>query len=211
MEQEKEINARESIVLINEMIERAQSNFRKGSGNSMIFWGCAVSITAILVFILLQVLDKPYLAFHGWWLMAPAFVLESLIRKKQPEAHAKTHIDTIISMTWSSCLFFILLFLAVVFAFALILDDWHVYLLITPVILLALGMSQFVTAKAFRFRYYMYGAMTLWVGALLCVAVTLLTRSVSYQFLVLALCMIFGFVITGILQNKNAAEKCSNP
>src|SRR5690606_33517078 len=101
MEQEKEINARESIVLINEMIERAQSNFRKGSGNSMIFWGCAVSITAILVFILLQVLDKPYLAFHGWWLMAPAFVLESLIRKKQPEAHVKTHIDTIISMTWS--------------------------------------------------------------------------------------------------------------
>src|SRR5690606_20225786 len=149
--------------------------------------------TAILVFILLQVLDKPYLAFHGWWLMVPAFVLESLIRKRQPEAHAKTHIDTIISMTWSSCLFFILLFLAVVFAFALILDNWHVYLLITPVILLALGMSQFVTAKAFRFRYYMYGAMTLWIGALLCVAATLLTRSVSYQFLVLALCMVFGF------------------
>lgn len=187
------------------MINQARNNFRKGSGNQMIFWGCATAFTSLLVFVLLKILPNPNQAFWAWWILAACSIVNYFIERKQPQL-VKTQIDTIISSAWKGYMLFCVMFLAIVFAFGIAMRDAHVFVIITPVILSAIGMAEFVTAKACRFGWYLFGAITMWIGALLCVVITVLTSSVDYQFIILAACMLIGFVATGVLQNKKATQ-----
>ncbi|GHT77179.1 hypothetical protein AGMMS50262_17530 [Bacteroidia bacterium] len=203
---ETKLTEQESLAVINEMIDRARNNFRKGSGNSMIYWGCWCAFSALLVFILLKTLSNPTQAFWAWWLMALAGVIDFFIqRKKKKEILVRTQIDNIIDSVWRSYLFFCCLFLGIIFAFGIVLNDGYIFWLITPVILSAVGMGEFITAKAYRFKWYLYGAIVMWTGAALCVAITLwTTHSVFFQFLILAACMLLGFVLPGYLLNKKS-------
>jgi hypothetical protein len=204
---ETKFSEQESLAVISEMIEQARNNFQKGAGNMMIFWGCSVSFTSLLVFILLNTLENPNQAFWAWWIMAVCGVVAHFIERRQErKLLVKTQIDTIINSVWSGYLLFCLLFLAIVFAFGILMHYVNIFVIITPVILSAVGMAEFITAKACRFRWYLFGAITMWAGALLCVVIMLLTKSIDYQFVIMAVCMLIGFVLTGILQNKKAEE-----
>ena len=55
---ETKFTEQESLVIINEMINRTRNNIQKGSANSMIYNGYAVAFTAILNFILLLLLPE---------------------------------------------------------------------------------------------------------------------------------------------------------
>jgi MFS family permease len=207
METKTNFSEKESMAIIAEMIERARNNFRKGSGNSMIFWGCSAAFTSLLVFVLLKTLDKPVWAFWAWCLMGVCGVIDFFIKRKQEKnLLVKTHIDVILSTIWRGYVLFVWLFLAIVFAFGMATNDDNIFALITPVILLAVGMAEFVTAKTCRFKWYLYGAIVMWTGAVVCVGLTLLANSVDYQFIVLAVCMLVGFTVTGILQNKKSEK-----
>ena len=208
---ETKFTEQESLSLINEMIKQARNNFQKGSGNSMIFHGLLVSVIAILNVVLAFVFKKlnidPNLTFWIWCLMIPAIYIGQLIDKKiERESIVKTHLDSIMSTTWNGFMISICLFLMVIFSIGFGRNFFYLFYLINPVILLLIGLAEFVSAKTYRFRPYLYGAVLMWIGTLVCTAMIWTSETVTYQLLILALCMFFGFVIPGYQLNKSAKE-----
>ena len=208
---ETKLTEQESLAIISEMIKQARNNLQKGSGNAMIFSGLLVSVTAILNVILAVILSKmninPNYSFWIWCLMIPGFYIKSLIDKKvNRKSMVKTHIDTIIAAIWKGYVYSIGALLAVIFVIGFGKNFYEVFYLINPIILILVGLAEFVTAKACRFKPYFYGAIIMWLGALVCTASMWLWEPVIIQFFILAVCMIFGFVIPGYQLNKLAKE-----
>ncbi|MDR3253220.1 MAG: hypothetical protein LBT35_06645 [Tannerella sp.] len=210
---ESKLSEQESIAVINEMIDRVQNNIRKGSGNSMIYWGYAVAFTAMLNFILLffpagaggAFFDGAW-AFHVWWLMLPfAAISFRLEWKRNKEAIVKTHLDSIIKSIWHGFTISYMVVLGVIFSLCLYENTWWLCFFIPPVVLVLTGFGNYVTAQVSRFKPFKYGAFCMFVGAVICAAPAIIEELPSrYQFLVLAVSMILGFVIPGTMLNKKA-------
>lgn len=206
---ETKFTEEQSLTLISEMIEQARNNFQKGAGTAFIFNGCAVAFTALFNVALIFLLPNPYFSFWIWLLMIPFSITESLITKKRrKQAMVKTHIDTIISMTWRAFGNAVIILLILVFGYAIAMKDPRIYMLITPVILTMCGIAEFVTAKACRYKPILVGAYIMWVGALCCLAAYILWHPWSgiSHFIILAICMILGFVIPGYKLNQLGKE-----
>jgi hypothetical protein len=96
-------------------------------------------------------------------------------------------------------------------AFNNMTQNWNAAFLITPVIMTTLGMSEYITACACRARRMKWIAIILWTGAILCL-VPVQWKNVDGHYvgsfyqgsqqLIMAACMIAGFVIPGHAINR---------
>jgi hypothetical protein len=203
---ETNFNERDSLRVINEMITQAQNNFRIGAADPSIFCGYFVAATAILNFILLYTLENPMSSFHVWWLMVPMIFISRLIgRSNAKKAGVRTHIDKIVSAIWTAFPISAAFFLLVVFLANHYFQTYHFSLIITPIILILNGMAQFGTAKALRMKSYLYASFLFWAGSLACMGVFTLGLQ-QFQFIILALCAVFGLAVPGHILNKKAKE-----
>jgi hypothetical protein len=122
-------------------------------------------------------------------------------RRLNNENLVKTHIDKIGGMVWTGYMISTFIFLVVIFTIAFMFETNRIFLLITPVILTMVGMGQFATACIYRNKSWYAIAALFWVGAVACAFM-----DVDMQFIVLAVCMIFGFVIPGHILNHKAKK-----
>ena len=83
---------------------------------------------------------------------------------------------------------------------------YDLFYLINPVILVLIGFAEFVSAKTYRFKPYLYGSCIMWLGALTCIALMWTPEPIIFQLLIMAICMFLGFVIPGYKLNKLAEE-----
>ena len=207
---ETKFTEQESLSIINEMIDRARNNVQKGNANSLIYNGFAVAFVAILNFILLHLLpeaDRNW-SFSVWWLMVPSTFISYYIQSRvNRSAIVKTQIDSIISTLWNGFAISIVVLLSILFSMSLVYDTWHYFAAITPTIMILTAFAEFGMAKACRFKPFLWGAIGFWAGALLCCFFTyFVLKRGDIQFLILALCMISGFVIPGYQLNKLAKK-----
>jgi len=203
---EKNFTEQDGLRVINEMIVQTRNNIQKGSSDSMIFAGYFVASTALLNFILLHTLTPTYLSFWSWLLMIPMSIGCTIIsRKNAKQALVRTHVDTIVSKLWIAFTISVAIFLAIIFSFAISLNLWYITILITPVIMIMMGATQYATAITTRFKPFLTGAYVFWAGALLCLLGPILLKT-DIQFLILAVCMIIGFVIPGHTLNRKAQQ-----
>jgi hypothetical protein len=144
--------------------------------------------------------------------MLPAWVVSFVMERKiDRSAIVKTHIDTIISSVWRAFAIAMAVFLLMIFGLSYSLQEKeHFFYMINPVIILIVGIGEFVTAKTCRFRPFMHGAIAMWTGSLACTLSIILfgnSYGVLVQFVILSVCMIIGFVIPGYKLNKLAKER----
>ena len=206
---ETKFTEQQSLALISEMITQARNNFQKHSGTSMIFNGCMVAFTALLNVALVFILTNPTQSFWIWFLMIPAWFIDKIIaRKVDRETLVKTHIDKVISAAWRGFGIATILFIGIIFGYGYSMQNSKIFILITPIIMLMAGTAEFVTAKACRFKPFLYGAYVMWGGTVCCLANYIFMHNWAgiSHFFVLAICMILGFVIPGYKLNK-LAEK----
>lgn len=204
---ESKFNEQDSLKLINEMIVQAKNNIRKGAADSMIFCGYTVAIVAVINFVLLNVLDKPYQSYWIWLLMIPMTFINFFIdKKKEKDSMVRTHIDKIVWSIWRAFVISVVLLLGTVFGLVYIANSWALVLIFTPLFLILMGLSQFVTATACRFKPYYYGAYVFWGGVVVCVSSFAIFPRADVQFIILALCMIFGFCVPGHIINRKAEQ-----
>jgi hypothetical protein len=209
---ETKLTEQQSLAVINEMIDRAQNNIKKGSGNYMIFWGYLVAATALLnialAFLLAHYSIATNLSFWIWLIMIPGLIIsKGMQRKIDRKSIVKTHIDHIISSAWNGFMLSSYLFVFIIFALSFSTHVYDYFYLINPVLLLFMGVSEYVTAKACRFKPFFYGAISSWTGAVACTAaIIFFTNGVAIQMFILAVCMVIGYVIPGIKLNKKAEE-----
>lgn len=205
---EKNFNEQDSLQLINEMIFQAKNNIQKGAADFMVFCGYSVAIVAILNVVLLHVLEKPYMSYWIWTLMAPmAFISNYLGKRKDKKMVVKTHIDKIVGSVWKGFIFFTVLFLGSVFSLSYFFTEISsMALIITPVFLIIMGLGQFIMATAYKFKPFLYGAYAFWTGVVVYIVLLYFFPVPDIQFIMLALCMIFGFCIPGHILNRKAEE-----
>jgi hypothetical protein len=194
----------QSLTLINEMIIRARNNVRVKGAYSLIFWGYVVSALAIIQCVLMNTLDDMIKSSFVWFAMIPAGVVSHFIERRiKRETLVKTHIDSIGNAVWAGFFIAFVVFSVVIHTVAITNKLLDVYLfLMIPVLLILLGMGQFITACVYRSKMWNVIAMFNWAGAVACVFL-----SVDLQFIVFALCMIVGFVIPGHILNRQAKKR----
>jgi len=195
-----------SLAVITEMIDRAQNNIQKGSGTSMIFWGCFIAFIALMNVVLIYTLPNPTQSFWVWTLSILGFFIQYFIESKIEKGKmVKTHIDRIVSSAWGIFAVSVAVFLVIIFSLGYGTGTYQFFLLINPIILLLIGVVEYITAQVLRFKPFLWGAIGMFTGALLSAAVLLIPGNYnSLQFVVLAVCMILGFVIPGVQLNKKA-------
>lgn len=204
---EKNFTEQDSLRLINEMITQARDNIQKGAANYMIRAGYSVAIIAIANIILIHVLPNPNMAFWVWSLMFPYFIIEKILgRKSDKQTLVKTHIDKIIGNIWEAFAYSVAILLVIIFGMGYIFKVYYFVILITPTILILMGLAQYITAAASRFKPFYWGVIAFWCGALLCMITLIVYKSSEIQFIILAICMIIGFVIPGHILNSKAKE-----
>ena len=206
---ETKFTEQESLAVISQMVEQARNNLRKGGGTGMIVAGFLVAFTAILNIVLAVIFAKngmnANLSTWAWCLMIPGSCIILLMGKRDDRRSiVKTHIDSIIGSTWKGYLYAVIVVLTVIFSIGFSQKAHGVFFLINPVILILVGQAEYTTAKACRFKPYLYGAISMWLGALACAGAMWLKNPVLIQFFILAVCMIVGFVIPGYQLNKLA-------
>ena len=207
---ETKLTEQESLNIINEMIIQARNNVQKGSANSIIYNGYAVAFVAILNFILIHILPVPLKnwAFSAWWLMIPSYFIDKSIKNRVDRSKiVKTHIDSIVSTIWQGFGISICVLLAILFSLSLAYHTWHYFAVITPIIMIMTALAEFGMAKAYRFKPFFWGAIGFWIGAMICCFFTyFVLKDGALQFLILAACMILGFVVPGYKVNKLGEE-----
>lgn len=203
----KDLNERESLTLISEMISQARNNIEVGSANNLLFSGYSVAITAILNFILLHILPETQQAYWVWMLMIPMYLVDYLVDMRRDKAKlVRTHLDTIIGGVWKAFGYGCALLLAVVFGLVFALNSWMFTLIITPVIMIMTGVAIFVSAVVCRYKPFFRSAYIFWIGAILCIAWLFVVKEGSAQFIILALGMIFGSIIPAHVLNRKAKQ-----
>ncbi|MDR1886773.1 MAG: hypothetical protein LBQ70_02550 [Prevotellaceae bacterium] len=206
---ETKFTEQESLAVISEMIDRARNNIQKGSANTMIFNGCTVAFVAVANFALLHLLPEECRnkSFMVWWLMVPFSVVDHFMKRGiDRSAIVKTHIDSIIKAIWRGFGTSIVVLLVVIFSASYAFDKWTYTLFITPVIMIMVGIAQFAMSKVCRYRPFFWSAVYFWAGAVLCSFTYCVLKRGDLHFLILAVCMIVGFVIPGYILNKKAEK-----
>ena len=204
---ENKFNEQDSMRLINEMIAQVNSNIQKGAADSMIWAGYSVAAVSILNIVLMHVLANPNMSFWVWSLMLPFFIISKVMGgKKDKRAIVKTHIDRIIGKTWEAFAYCVVILLIVIFGLTYTFKIHHFTMLITPTILTFMGLAQYVTATASKFKPFYWGVVAFWAGAVLCMAVIIFLRNADLQFIILAISVIIGFVVPGTILNRKAKE-----
>jgi hypothetical protein len=206
---ETKLTEQQSLEVISEMINRARTNIQKGSANNMIYNGYAVALVAIANFILLYFLpaaDRNW-SYMVWWLMIPSSCINHFIKRKIGRSGiVKTQIDGIIHSIWRGFSISVVILLITLFSVAFVFQEWSPTYLITPGIMILVAIAEFILAKACRYKPFFWGAVYFWIGALLCTFTYCVLKRGDLHFLILAVCMIAGFVIPGYMLNK-LAEK----
>jgi hypothetical protein len=201
---EREMNEKESLQLITEMITQARSAFQKGRGDGIVLWGYTIATIAIINYVLLLVFDSGYWV---WYLTLPVFLIHFTIEcKRGRKALVKNKINEMIGHVWLGFAISCATFLASVFIIGIGFQKGTVFLLINPVIIGMSGLSLFATGKIFRFKPFEYGAYIFWAGAIISAVIPVIWLVQSPQFIVLALCMLTGFVIPGHILNHKADQ-----
>ena len=212
---EKQFSEKESLELINQMINSAKNNLQKGMGNVFLLWGYLVAAISLVIFILLLVLPQPvkYNAYILWCLMAvggPVHV--RLIRKMEQQQMVRTYVDKILSFLWIGfAVSIVLVIIGIIASSVLVLPSftetsqeflrWFQWLFITPFMLSLYGFALFISGKAYGYKPLATGGIICWVASTLLLISIHHPYTLEIQQIVLSVSALIGFVIPGHLLN----------
>lgn len=198
-------NEQDGLRVINEMIIQARGNFRRGAGDSLLLWGYVIAVISLLCFILPLIFPIGHSVNKLWFITVPLFIGHRLYEKrKNRKAMVITHLDKILGAIWIAMAVTSFLFVGFVNFIAISLTTNIPYIYITPMMMVFSGSALFATAKVYRFKPYIYGALVFWGGAVLCILHFIYFKGPDLEFIILSLSMIFGFIIPGHILNRKA-------
>lgn len=201
---ENKITEQDSLRIINEMVAEARNNFNSESSKIMEFMGYCVSVTSLLNIILWYTLENPSYSFFVWFLMIPASLIDAYMAKKRKmKVKVVTHVENIVDMIWRVFGAMNIIFLATIFTWAVKGDLWILTIMIMPCILLFTAFATYITGVACRYAPFKRGGVIFGLGAVACIGIALTPYYAALQFVVLIICMIFGFIIPARQANKH--------
>jgi len=180
---ENTLSEKESLLLIEKMINSAKSNF-KDKSFYFLFWGWLVFAAAVSEYLLLLI-NNPY-HYLVWPILMPmggiiAGVYGFIQRRK---TLVKTYTDQFMSYLWTA--FLISMVMVIVFM------NKVGYMSAFPIIIILYGIGTFVSGGAMKFKPLIYGGVICWI-------IAGISFFVSYtdQLLLLSLSLLVAYIIPG--------------
>ncbi len=185
----QQLNERESLALIESMINKAKNNFSE-SGTLFLVWGFVILICSVLHFVTTCFFDYEN-GGYVWGLTWLATIFQIFyLRKKVRKQKVKSYSDDIIKYIWIT--FFVVM---VIMVFILI---WQKsYISIIPAILVLYGIPTLFTGLLFKFRPLVIGGICCWLLALACTF-----THWHFQLLYIGAAGIAAWIIPGIYLRK---------
>ena len=183
------ITEKESINLIESMINKAKNNFSE-SGTLYLVWGITVMVCSLVQFIAIHFYSYPN-AYYVWFLTWAVLIYQVIfLAKKRKEEKVKTYTGDIIKYVW---LCFVLCMLVIVF----ILQYQKAYTSINPAILVMYALPTFLSGVILKFKPLITGGSLCWLFAAVSVF-----AAYDYQMLFICTAVIVAWIIPGIILRK---------
>lgn len=189
--EEKVLNPQESLRVIRESIDLAKSSLRE-NGFHFLLWGWLVVLACVGSYYLDVVLHHPrhYLVWIAMTFIGLPVALVYEWRREKKRPTVRNTINDWYGRVWLA--FGISLFFVIALAVSARLSP-------IPFILVLVGFATFVSGSLLRFRPLIFGAVAMWVGAIIC-----LPLSPQEHLLVQAAATVLGYLVPGYWLNRKA-------
>lgn len=202
MENTNEMTAERSLEIIRKHLDQSRKELTKNAGTPMIWWGCLVFVTALIVGHLWKATGSPSWNFL-WFLMAIiGYAGNYLMDKKEKQAHVpQTFISTMISHVWLAFGIFAATLAVLLFVVAPSLGYLTPLLNhYTVIIILLVSMACCITGLMLK---NMWIAICAFLGGIVGAAVADVMATGYYQMLAMAAVAVVALIIPGIMINLN--------
>ncbi len=190
----KQLNEKESLELIAQMIRNTRQKMEEGSGTLFLIWGYITVVVTMLVWTIVCYTQNPYYQYF-WFLLPIAGSILTIIYKKKEnrKPRATTYVDRIINYVWwvVGTSGFILSVISIVsYSFPILF-----------VIVLIMGIGTTLTGLIISFR-------PLVISGILGMAVSIVLSFLSWKFQLPLFSLIFVFmmIIPGHYLNYKAKK-----
>ena len=183
--EEKEINAQESMALINNMINAAKNKLAD-DGFFFIFWGWLVTVCALFHYVTIKM--GFVWGYWGWMILMPlGGIVSSLYGYKQGRSRkVKTHIDVYLGYLWGGVL--IGMFIALGFMYSHGIKNTYFFLMIIY------GIGTFISGGILNFKPLIIGSLF----AFVCAGISVFLCEVD-QLLIISIALLCSYIIPGHL------------
>ncbi|MCD8269826.1 MAG: hypothetical protein LUD46_16105 [Parabacteroides sp.] len=152
--EERQLNEKESLALITQMINTSKKNMEIGQGNYLLVWGYSTTALSIILFALITLTHNLVWSW-GWMLMFAVWPVISYWKKQQPPK-VVTYTDKVIMQVWQVMgWMFIITFLTtgtIEFIFGRYVD----FILMLPLSLIYCGLGVSITGIIVQGRWMIY-------------------------------------------------------
>jgi len=186
--EKEELSPKESIRIIQEMIESSKERFQD-NGSIYLFWGWLISLCALAQFVLLQ-LEYYEINYYPYFLAVPAAVYTGIMEARRHKKTSKsTFIGRIFAALWTvtSINLFITGF---GFSFAFQMSP-------VPFILILIAVATIVSGAVVRFKPLIF-------GGIVCNALVVLSIFINtlYHPVLVVLALIAAYLVPGYILRK---------
>jgi hypothetical protein len=209
---ENTFSEKESLDLVNVMINSARNNLQQGTGNIFLLWGYVIAALALANLILLLILPHQihYYSFYVWFAAPVGFIFYfTQLRKIKEMQMVRTYVDKILTYVWIG--FTISVVMVVV---SMLLANFHGFReaagifgpltwihwsFMIPIMLILYGFALFVSGMAYQFRPLVIGAVICWFCTLIIFLLYQLNYFMEIQLTGLIISIISGYIVPGHL------------
>lgn len=192
MENQTELNEKESLRIITEMINKTKYNM-KADSFLYLLWGYLVVAASISQYLMLYVFHQYEYNYIGWpILMFGGYIVTMFHHKKRDKkAKVKTQIDRFMAALWIG--FTVSLAIAIGFSIA------YYLMFLIPMIIVFYGMAIFISGSILKFKPLIIGGISSWVISCFAFLVSDNPRNFDIQLLLLVICVIIAYIIPGYI------------
>ncbi len=185
--EQQELSTRDSLQLIESMINKAQNRFSE-NGHLYLLWGWVVLVCSITSFIAIYFYSDGKMIMYVWMLTIPTVIYQMIyLARVKKNTAVRTYTDEINSYVW-------LVFVIMGFLVGIIVGRSGQPQLFNPLVLMLYGMPTFLSGVILKFRPLRIGAICCWTLALVSVMIPY-----QFSFLLLAVAVITTWIIPGYL------------
>ena len=200
MENNNELTAERSLEIIRKHLDQSRKELTKNAGTPMVWWGCLVFVTALVVGFLWKATGNPAWNFL-WFMMAIiGYAGNYLMDKKEQREHVpQTFLSKVISNVWLAFGMFAITLAVLLFVVAPSLGYLTPLLNhYTVIIILLVCMASCINGLILKNMWMTIGGF---LGGILGAAVADVLATGFYQMMAMAAVSVVAMIIPGIMIN----------
>jgi len=205
--EEKNINEKESLELISQMIQSTKEYIEVGNGNQFLYWGYFTAALAVVVEVVYNMTESRH---SGWlWMLMFVFWIFMAIINKRKHHTVITYINKVVNHVWYVIGSIFIVTSVVIFTLAIVYNHYKSLDLMMPLSAIYVGIGVSMTGIIVQNRWIanlpFFG---IGIGLYMLTALYLnIPSSISWN-LLFGLSFIITMAVPGHILNKKEKKEC---